>query len=63
MRPDNRMLGGNRITTGDTSPIQTGIDLLNSRMHRLQSMQSLPELGRQSLIRLYHVGEECVAAG
>lgn len=61
MRPHDGMLRGNRIATGNTAPIQTGIDLLDSRMHRLQAVQSLPELRRQPLIRLHHIGEERVA--
>jgi hypothetical protein len=57
------MLRCDRITTSNTTSIQTGINLLNPRMHRLQAMQSLPELRRQPLTCLHHIGEERVAAG
>lgn len=53
----------NRVTTSNTATIETGIDLLSAGVDSPQSVQTLAEFRRQTLIRLSHVTEEGVATG
>lgn len=63
MSADNRVLGCDRITPRNAASAQARIDLLDTGVHSLQTMKTLAELRRQTLVSLYHVGEERVSAG
>lgn len=62
MSPNNGMLGGDWVTAGDTTAVQASIHLLNTRVHSLQAVETLPELRRQTLVCLAHVAKQGVTA-
>lgn len=46
------------VTASDTTAVQAGIHLLNTRVYGLETVETLLELGRQTLVCLSHVAEE-----
>lgn len=56
------MLVCNRVPPDDASSGQTALGLLEPRVHRLQTVQSLAELRRQTLVGGSHVDEQRVTA-
>lgn len=62
MRPHNRVLGGNRVSADNSTTSQTAVGLLDTGVDGPQPVQPLAELGRQTLVRQRHVGEQRVAA-
>lgn len=63
VRPDNRMLRLNRFPTCNAPSVDTAVHLLNARVHRTQSMQSLLELWRQPVVCFCHVAKQGVTTG
>jgi hypothetical protein len=62
MSPDNGMLGRDPLASSYPPSVQTIVDLLDTRVHRLQTVQPLTELRRQPSVRLRHVGEESITS-
>lgn len=59
---DEGVLGGNGVTAGDTAAVQAGVDLFDAGVDGAQAVQSLPEVGRETLVGLHHVAEQGVTA-
>lgn len=60
MRPHDGMLRSNRHSPGNASPLQAVVDLLNTRVHGLQLVESLAELGGEASVGQRSVGKEGV---
>jgi hypothetical protein len=62
MGPDDWMLGDNWFSSDSTPLPSRGINLLDSRVSRPQSMKSLLEPRAQSVVRLNLVGKESISS-
>lgn len=60
VRPDDGVLRGYGVTTCNSAAVQTGIHLFDARVDGAQTVQSLSELGGETLVRLHHVAEKSV---